>query len=197
MDNLFYNVVCRAGHSIRHYILQNLLGNPQEENQPWAGSLCTIEKLLEYRDPRSKDQYLDHCFGLGKCVGLSVNNPHYPIYCNKWGRHLYYVKVDVPIAREVNQHTLEYPIICAIVCDNATYNQNLFFVSIHFCANFRTTNGKKFQKLRLLSNLSDHTQHFKEKNGNTILLQVYNAAHKTHLQFAKTYEMFMGMLHQM
>ena len=88
--------------------------------------------------------------------------------------------MDVPIARvnQVNQHTFECPIICAIVCDNTTYNQNLFFVSIHFCANFPTTNGKKFQKLRLLSNLSDHIQRFKEENGNTILLQIYNAAHK-------------------
>ena len=53
-----------------------------------------------------------------------------------------------------------------------------FFVCIHFCANFPTTNGKKIQKLRLLSNLSDHTQRFKEENGNTISLHVYNAAHK-------------------
>ena len=82
------------------------------------------------------------------------------------------------LAREVQHNTLEAHIVCAIVSDHHTFCQNLFFISIHFRYNFPTMQGKLFQQLRPLFNVSDHRQLFLSTVGNAILRQIYNAASK-------------------
>ena len=84
----------------------------------------TMEKTHKWT--KNKDPYLDCVYDLGKCAELAVFKPYYQKIAGD--RMIYYVKVDVPIAREEKKNKLYCSVITAIVTKEVSNK--------HFCPNF-------------------------------------------------------------
>ena len=125
-------------------------------------TLCKSAPFKEL-DPEKKDYYCDTCFDVGKCGALAVEKAHYH-YCipNKQGedRHLYQVKVNAPIARDVKHHILEARVIAAVVAVHEHDPNKLIFISIHFYYGFLPSGGKEHRNPQPLDILPDHTDLF-------------------------------------